>query len=448
MIEPSEFLAQNFLCYDGKGEVPSQIHAYLSGNFKKLRNLPKDDYGLRTKARDPWYVPDSRKAGDLDELRTRALLREFDEYRHSTQRRLKLFRLEAIRAGFRTAWQARDYVTIIEVARKDPGGRAPGAPGGPEAVDVVRSGASLRMRSSEGMYWLQSHYNLICYGHSDIDVFRGNSGASRFPNSRMFEFTDAHLSEHYKRDLSKLAELPTLVVAEAMPNGNARTPAFLSRIDGVHQSGSEIAFQFRHLYGGMSSEDVFGLEGLLLGPWEHSRTHWAVKDGNLLETLFRHIEDESKRRSPKLFTTHEWPLPPLGHVAVMMPFSRDFDTVHETIKIACGDVGLATRRVDEIYGLAKIMDDIFSTIAQSQVVVSDLTGRNPNVLYETGLAHALDRDVVTIVQNDEDVPFDLKHIRFIKYLQNTEGLGKLRVELRETLRGVCDWDRSSPSPFR
>ena len=120
MIELSEFLKQNFLCYDGKGEVPSQIHAYLSGNFKALRNLPKDDLALRAKARDCWYVPDSRKAGDLGELRTRGLLREFDEYRHSTQRRLKLFRLEAIRAGFRTAWQAQDYDTIIEVARKVP----------------------------------------------------------------------------------------------------------------------------------------------------------------------------------------------------------------------------------------------------------------------------------------------------------------------------------------
>ena len=120
MIELSEFLKQNFLCYDGRGEVPSQIHAYLSGNFKELRNLPKDDFALRAKARDRWYVPDSRKAGDLEELRTRGLLREFDDYRHATQRRLKLFRLEAIRAGFRRAWQARDYSTIIEVARKVP----------------------------------------------------------------------------------------------------------------------------------------------------------------------------------------------------------------------------------------------------------------------------------------------------------------------------------------
>ena len=102
MIDLSEFLAQNFLRYDGRGEVPNPIHAYLSTNYKELRNLPKDDYALSVKARDRWYVP-VRNATDLAERRTRGLLREFDEYRTSTQRRLKLFRLEAVRAGFRRA---------------------------------------------------------------------------------------------------------------------------------------------------------------------------------------------------------------------------------------------------------------------------------------------------------------------------------------------------------
>ena len=120
MIDLSEFLAQNFLPYDGRGEVPSPIHAYLSTNFKELRNLPKDDYALRVKAKDRWYVPDPHKATDLTELRTHRLLREFDEYRASTQRRLKLFRLEAVRAGFRRAWQTKDYATIVEVADKIP----------------------------------------------------------------------------------------------------------------------------------------------------------------------------------------------------------------------------------------------------------------------------------------------------------------------------------------
>lgn len=113
-------LEQNFLCYDGNGEVPSQIHRYLSSNFKELRNLPKDDESLRAKGKDRWYVPDPNKAGDLEKLRERSLLKEFDDYRTSTQKRLKIFRLEAVRAGFKKAWQERDYATIITIAKKIP----------------------------------------------------------------------------------------------------------------------------------------------------------------------------------------------------------------------------------------------------------------------------------------------------------------------------------------
>ena len=120
MIELSAFLEQNFLLYDGSGEVPRQIHACLSDKFRELRYLPKDAFILRAKAKDRWYVPDPSKASDLDEWRTRGLLREFDEYRRYAERCLKVFRLEAIRAGFRRAWQASDYATIVEVADKIP----------------------------------------------------------------------------------------------------------------------------------------------------------------------------------------------------------------------------------------------------------------------------------------------------------------------------------------
>ncbi|WP_343422498.1 DNA methyltransferase [Candidatus Flexifilum breve] len=119
-LELRDLLEQNFLVYDGAGEVPSQIHAYLSTNYKDLRNLAKDDPRLREEAADRWYVPDPNKAGDLEKLRERALLREFAEYRESKARKLKVFRLEAVRAGFKKAWGDRDYATILAVAEKIP----------------------------------------------------------------------------------------------------------------------------------------------------------------------------------------------------------------------------------------------------------------------------------------------------------------------------------------
>ena len=118
-LDLHELLNQNFLCYDGEGPVPEQIHAYLSSNWKELRNLPKDDPTLVAKARDRWYVPDPNKAGDLEKLREKGLLKEFGEYK-AVKKKLKVFRLEAVRAGFKKAWQERDYAVIVDVARKIP----------------------------------------------------------------------------------------------------------------------------------------------------------------------------------------------------------------------------------------------------------------------------------------------------------------------------------------
>jgi hypothetical protein len=122
--ELSQLLESNFLCYDSKAkdghEVPPQIHSYLSTNWPDLRNLEKSDPRLKAKATDRWYVPDPNKARDLEMVRERALLKEFETYRAFTGRRLKVFRLEAMRAGFKHAWGNKDYATIIAIAQKVP----------------------------------------------------------------------------------------------------------------------------------------------------------------------------------------------------------------------------------------------------------------------------------------------------------------------------------------
>lgn len=118
-MELAQLLEENFLRFDGMGEVPSQIHSYLSTNFKELRNLSKDDPFLVEKARDRWYVPDPNKAGDLEKLRERVLLREFEQIKQSKSKE-KVIRIEAVRAGFKEAWSHKDYDTIVGIARKLP----------------------------------------------------------------------------------------------------------------------------------------------------------------------------------------------------------------------------------------------------------------------------------------------------------------------------------------
>lgn len=118
--ELSALLEDNFLRYDGSGDVPSQIHTYLSSNFHDLRNLEKSDPRLKAKAKDRWFVPDPNKAQDLEKKREKALLKEFEEYRNTPGRKLKEFRLEVLRAGFKAAWANKDYQTIVSIANKVP----------------------------------------------------------------------------------------------------------------------------------------------------------------------------------------------------------------------------------------------------------------------------------------------------------------------------------------
>ncbi|PKO06216.1 MAG: DNA methylase [Chloroflexi bacterium HGW-Chloroflexi-3] len=120
-VELSALLQQNFLCYDGKEDVPSQIYTFLISSFEEYRAMQRDNPALKTKAKDRWYVPDPNQAGDLEKVRERALLREFDSYK-AEKKKLKLFRLEAVRAGFKKAWQDRDYQTIVSIAEKIPEG--------------------------------------------------------------------------------------------------------------------------------------------------------------------------------------------------------------------------------------------------------------------------------------------------------------------------------------
>jgi hypothetical protein len=119
-MELRDLLQDNFLEYDGVPPVPSQIHRYLSTNFKELRNLSKEDSELVAKAKGRWYVPDTNKALDLEKLREKALLREFEDYKISKAKKLKLFRTESVRIGFKAAYDAKDYATIVSVAQKLP----------------------------------------------------------------------------------------------------------------------------------------------------------------------------------------------------------------------------------------------------------------------------------------------------------------------------------------
>ena len=120
-------------------------------------------------------------------------------------------------------------------------------------------------------------------------------------------------------------------------------------------------------------------------------------------------------------------------VAVMMPFESSFDKVFEAINRGCELAKLRCQRVDSVWEDSVVMQDVFSLIYRSCIVVVDFSTRNPNVFYETGIAHTLGKSVVPLAQTEQDVPFDLRHHRYLKYLNNGEGLASLAEKLGERL---------------
>jgi hypothetical protein len=115
---------------------------------------------------------------------------------------------------------------------------------------------------------------------------------------------------------------------------------------------------------------------------------------------------------------------------VLMPFGSPVgDYYRQIYEPAIKKAGMRPVRADDdIFGAGKIIDQIWDGINAAKVLVAEMTNRNPNVFYELGLAHALEKPVVLISSNEDDVPFDLKHIRVIYYNVSDPFWGEKLIE--------------------
>ncbi len=107
---------------------------------------------------------------------------------------------------------------------------------------------------------------------------------------------------------------------------------------------------------------------------------------------------------------------------ILMPFSNQFQEIYEYIKAILQKSNFKAFRADEITGGGLIIDDITNKIASSAVIIADITGSNPNVLYEVGIAQALGKNLILIAQNIEAVPFDIRSNRIIIYENSIKGM--------------------------
>jgi hypothetical protein len=127
---------------------------------------------------------------------------------------------------------------------------------------------------------------------------------------------------------------------------------------------------------------------------------------------------------------------------VIMPFGPPFDRYYQNIFApAVRDAGLEPKRADSLFRPSPIMADIWKFVQEAAVLVADVSGKNPNVFYELGLAHAIGKPVVIVATTLDDVPFDLRGLRVLIYEKENENWGAelralMQASLEETLRDV------------
>lgn len=120
-----------------------------------------------------------------------------------------------------------------------------------------------------------------------------------------------------------------------------------------------------------------------------------------------------------------------------MPFQEGLTAVYEHgIKPLVESMGMQCKRADEIYSSQGILGDIWDSMQSAEIVIADLTGKNPNVMYELGLCHALWKRVILLSQNRDDVPFDLRAWRVLWYDFTFAGAARLKEELHRAIEAL------------
>ena len=130
---------------------------------------------------------------------------------------------------------------------------------------------------------------------------------------------------------------------------------------------------------------------------------------------------------------------------VLMPFDEEFGDVYELgIKQSCIDAGIYCERVDEQIFDGSILERIYNQISKADIIIVDVTDRNPNVFYEVGYAHALGKITILLTKNAEDIPFDLKHYPHIIY----NHINKLKKELTKRVKWFAENEITSDNDLK
>ena len=266
-------------------------------------------------------------------------------------------------------------------------------------------------------------------------------GSLTMSHDRVFRHTDRDLETRYAPggvlDVAALMALPAIITNESSSDPDFSVMARVGKVTKIRRGSSEFRIEYE-LDADVPSIANSVLESLAAPLhfviskriFDDFRTnHWAVKDADLFRVLFT---EGIGRIKPTIFKLPEEPVDP-KLVAMMTPFSAEFTGVRATLQTAVNAAGMRCLGAADIWEDDVIIQDVVKLIGTARAVICDLTGKNPNVFYEAGIAHTMGQDVILIAQHESDIPFDLRHIRHSRYLSNEQGLKELAEKVSNRL---------------
>jgi hypothetical protein len=140
---------------------------------------------------------------------------------------------------------------------------------------------------------------------------------------------------------------------------------------------------------------------------------WCQSEADIIVRKFK-VEKET----PKAF--------------VVMQFSSPYNELYEdVISTVCSDLNLRVVRADESYGPGLIIADIVKQIEESKIIIAEISSANPNVFYEVGYAHALNKPTILIAEKSIKLPFDVSPFRTLFYENTIAGKKKVQEGLKK-----------------
>lgn len=274
-------------------------------------------------------------------------------------------------------------------------------------------------------------------------AFRGwPDGSGSISNSRIYIRDNDELGRSFlnngKLDISQISKVPALLVTET--GGNGPQFAKVAHITALNQGPSETAIQYAvdSSIQPISNKNLESFSAQLgIGKFTLTHTHWEINQADLFKILL--LNKQKNDLSPTVFNIESLGSQDPGLISVMMPFQSEYNGIYSTLQATLTSAGFRCIRADNFWEHQFVIQDIVDLIAKAKIVICDCSGRNPNVFYEAGIAHALGKEVILITQSENDIPFDLRHIRYIKYLNNNEGLSALSEAIKsrvQTLAGL------------